>query len=636
MKWGIIGCGEAGRLHLATHAQLEGIDTIACCDINDEKLFAFSQSYRISNTYTNYLDMIETNQLDAVDICTLSPSHCEITVNIAKQRIVKAIICEKPMAYTLQEADEMIEACTQYGVKLFVMLQRRFALHHTKIKTQIDQYAIGELRQLYVSMYEDFFDYGPHFIDLMLMYCGEVDSVLGQIGSIPKEKTKGYYSAWPVIGAIKFKNGCTGFIENIDKHIGTFRFVGTDGEIITNLDEYNVFPAPFITAFKQILKDIKGEGNALSTAINGRKCLEIILAIYESSRLGKEIKLPLNIGYNPLEIMRGKKITTSAKKQARILIGFDAASYISKDMPVHSRAGYALRMADALNDANHIVHFYNNRQHFNYLTYDTVPVDFNIYDRIISFADPDFCDYHSEMGELLKTMPAEKLYLITHKENIFKPILEINWSHIISFDYMSAELLKHQYNDKKIKTWYPGIRVLTNDAERRYVIANVRHSEDAEITYNILTALYQKFGFRCYALCGEFLMNTVEGVTSYMKLQDSGFVDVLSKMPYPSFLKMLNRSILFLEPTTNYPIWNAAEALVQGAMVIRPEGIDEFLIQKNPLAIHDLNNIDIESLISNVDKVLTNGGEKPLIAEMRRIFDFQQQQKLLLDILQLT
>jgi len=473
------------------------------------------------------------------------------------------------------------------------------------------------------------------------MYCGDVDSVLGQIGSLPDVKSgKGYYSVWPVIGAIRFKSGCTGFVENISKHIGTFRFVGTEGEIKTNLDEYNVYPAPYLTAFQLMLRDIQGEGRSPSTAINGRKCLELVLAFYESARLGREVKLPLNINYNPLEIMSKseKIITTSSRKRAKILIGLDASEYISKDMPVHSRAGYALRMADALTDAGHIIHFYSGHKHFDYFTGDNVEIDFNSYDRIISFADPDFLDYTSEMRGTLKMLPSEKLYLVTHKEKIFGPIMEIAWSHIISFDYKAAELLRSesQYNIERITTWYPGIRNLENGAERNCVIANVRHAVDAEITYNILAALYKKFGFRCYALGGEFWMNTSEGIIIYMKMQDSGFIDVLSKMPYPSFLKMLGKSVLFLEPTENYPIWNAAEALMQGAMVIRPEGIDEFIATKNPLAIQDLNNVNVESLISNIDDLLSNDEYQPLIDEMRQMFDFKQQQKLLLQILELS
>jgi len=873
MKVGIIGTGQAGRLHTMCYKNIPGTDVVAGMDIDNSKAIKWGDEHGIAKIYTDYLEMIHNEELDIVSICTFSPSHCEIVSRIIEQGIVKGIICEKPMAYTLAEADQMIELSNNTNIKLFVNIQRRFSDHHQRTKISIDNGDIGKLCEIYISMYEDFFDYGPHFLDIMRMYGGEVEAVLGQIGNIPNQKCgKGYYPAMPVIGTFKFKNGCYGFIETITQN-GMFRLVGDKKEIILKLDDGT---GGWEKAFNLMVNDITNNtNNSPSTALNGRKNLELILAVYESARQSREIFLPLELKReHPLDLMHDNKLAginnqckalievledehfeageyseamehflkilfvfacntkdctvelgsgkfnstmalglgsqitgaeffsidmqdkksegeqklckyginckfihsdsiiagqewdgrtidllyidtshtyeqtlgeletwwrfvkiggfiilhdtsayddvsaaiwqftkgktdwiffnipicaglgilwridnthfesenvldtglnrlissvhalTSVIKdividavvsspmpeasfrqplvscqpinKGKILIGFDGI-YVSQDGAYGSRGRYALYMAEALKSVGYTVHLYAMHYLWNYstITQSTTSgkTDYDTYDRIIAFSDPDFKDYTDEMGEHFKNIDSEKLYLVTHTDRVFSLIDEIQWSHIITWEMSCADLLRNKGRIEEIDTWYPALKIV-EEQEKNLVIATVRYAQDAHRTFKIFSTIHKDFDFKFYALAGQFLTQTSEGIDSYMMLQGSEFIDVLPKCPYPTFLKMLSKAVLYVEPTINAPIWTPAEAVMQKAMAIRPEGKDEYFIGKNLLSIQNLD--DENELLSVVDKFKNITGEYlPLIDEIRQTFDFRKQQERLLEILHL-
>ena len=122
---GVIGCGGISRSHARASHQHERVNLVAAADINPEALKKFADQFSISAKYANYKEMLAKEALDLVSVCTWQGTHAEITIAAAESG-VKGILCEKPMAVNLGEADSMIEACDRSGTKLVICHQHRF------------------------------------------------------------------------------------------------------------------------------------------------------------------------------------------------------------------------------------------------------------------------------------------------------------------------------------------------------------------------------------------------------------------------------------------------------------------------------------------------------------------------------
>ena len=120
----LIGCGRAGMIHArAYNSQVVGAELIAICDPFDESLRSAQQELNVKYTYTDYHDVMKNEEIDAVVVVTPTKLHKEIVVAAANAH--KNVFCEKPMAESKQECEEMIEACKINNVKLQVGFMRR-------------------------------------------------------------------------------------------------------------------------------------------------------------------------------------------------------------------------------------------------------------------------------------------------------------------------------------------------------------------------------------------------------------------------------------------------------------------------------------------------------------------------------
>ena len=102
----LIGCGGKGRDHTNTLIKNELVDLVAFCDIREEALQVYQEMYGVSALYTDYQEMFERENLDLVVISTQAPQHHATTLAAAAHGC--HVLCEKPMAVTLEEADEMV------------------------------------------------------------------------------------------------------------------------------------------------------------------------------------------------------------------------------------------------------------------------------------------------------------------------------------------------------------------------------------------------------------------------------------------------------------------------------------------------------------------------------------------------
>lgn len=119
LRMAIIGVGWAGERQIQAVRELNGPVSVTCLvDQDGDLLAAKAAEYGISTTYRDYAAALADPDIDAVSICTPHALHCEMTLDAA--RAGKHILCEKPLALNLHDADRMIEAARQNNVKLYV------------------------------------------------------------------------------------------------------------------------------------------------------------------------------------------------------------------------------------------------------------------------------------------------------------------------------------------------------------------------------------------------------------------------------------------------------------------------------------------------------------------------------------
>lgn len=104
----VIGCGVQGRIHLDAYHDLPGVEIVACCDLDAERLEAAGRDFGIPRTFTDYGDLLNTVSVDLVSICTMPATHQAMA--IACLNAGAHVLCEKPMARNTVEAEAMVAA----------------------------------------------------------------------------------------------------------------------------------------------------------------------------------------------------------------------------------------------------------------------------------------------------------------------------------------------------------------------------------------------------------------------------------------------------------------------------------------------------------------------------------------------
>ena len=123
------------------------VDLVAGCDRDQKRLAMFGERYGIKNLYTDALEMYEKEKLDILAIATNTKGRSFLTVK-AVEAGVKGIFVDKPMTFTLKEADDMVDACARAGVPLVGGATTVSHPSFAKAKELIRGGAIGDVRSL--------------------------------------------------------------------------------------------------------------------------------------------------------------------------------------------------------------------------------------------------------------------------------------------------------------------------------------------------------------------------------------------------------------------------------------------------------------------------------------------------------
>lgn len=347
LRVGIVGCGKIAINHVRALQELPGVEVGAVSDSDAARAADFAREFGVPNSFTD-LDELLSSGLDAVTVCTPHPVH-ELVVLAAARHGVH-VLCEKPMAVTLAEADRMIAATDAAGVRFGVLFQRRFwpaaeritaALADGRLGTPIVGSVIvrlGRDAEYYAEPWRGRWDTAAggalmtqaiHHIDLLCSYMGPAVAVHGRIATLKLHDVIEVEDT--AVATIEFASGAlaslqvsTTFAPGLGAQVlvsdqaGHTASVaefpeGTPGQNdIWTLPEEEAYQHVYSTAIDadpdlaeihqnlmpyhrlQIADFVQAIREGRDPVVTGRQArasLEIILAIYESSRTGQRVAL---------------------------------------------------------------------------------------------------------------------------------------------------------------------------------------------------------------------------------------------------------------------------------------------------------------------------------------------------------
>lgn len=151
VKIGIIGCGNISRFgNGPSYLQCPDAEITAVCDSLAERVKECMSLWGAKKYYTDYHEVLRDDEINAVDICLPNFLHARATIEAAEAG--KHVAVQKPMAMNVKEADAMIKAARNAGVKLMVEECEIFYPPYVKIKELITQKSIGEPLLLQIGL----------------------------------------------------------------------------------------------------------------------------------------------------------------------------------------------------------------------------------------------------------------------------------------------------------------------------------------------------------------------------------------------------------------------------------------------------------------------------------------------------
>ena len=142
LKGALIGCGFFSRNHLHAWNQLQGVEIVALCDSDKSRLDSMANDFGIEQTYIDAKTMLGREKFDFIDIATTVSSHRNLVELAAAAGI--PVICQKPFAETMEDAQAMVTACERAAVPLMVHENFRWQTPIQAVRKLIDEGAIGK------------------------------------------------------------------------------------------------------------------------------------------------------------------------------------------------------------------------------------------------------------------------------------------------------------------------------------------------------------------------------------------------------------------------------------------------------------------------------------------------------------
>lgn len=326
MKVAILGAGGIGREHLRAY-RANGATVVAVAEVDEPRGRAFADEAG-AVWYADWRELLDKADVEAVSVCLPHSLHAAATLDAAAAG--KHVLCEKPVATSLEDADRMIAACREAGVTLMVGHTHRFRLEHVVAKELLDRGEIGRVVQVRDTIWAGradpkasigwrgraalngggiFMDNGIHAADRLLWWVGApaawVAAGMGRMTELTDAEDHG-------VALIGFTNGVVATLEevlSVPRGAGECyaQFLGSEGvlrvdtwqrlriargggdfeDVALPKDRLNGFDAEIV----EFMAAVRERRRPLVTGEDGRAALALVRAIYDAAASGEVVRL---------------------------------------------------------------------------------------------------------------------------------------------------------------------------------------------------------------------------------------------------------------------------------------------------------------------------------------------------------
>jgi predicted dehydrogenase len=330
LRVGVIGVGGMGQAHASALPKVEGAAFTAVCDARAEAAQSAAERFGVQG-FTEVEPFLEA--VDAVVVATPPDFHRPVVE--AAARAGKHVFCEKPLSTTLADADAMIAACDAARVVFQTGMVLRFYPVHELARQMVDDGVIGDLVYLegdytsnfrgdrerptsWYGMLGGLLENGIHKVDLLNWFGGAAQSVMAEVGSWSGHDDWEDYAVAlirysggpgaprPAVGTMRW-----GPFMGARGNNGTF-LDGTKGSLRLDIGQDSVYRKllgerewtavePADKGASGVVKELAGFVASATTGApcrvdgrEGRRCVELVLAVYQAGRTGTKVVLPLS------------------------------------------------------------------------------------------------------------------------------------------------------------------------------------------------------------------------------------------------------------------------------------------------------------------------------------------------------
>ena len=308
---GVIGVGAMGENHVRVYHKMEEANLIAVSDVSERALKKIEKKYGAKG-YTEYVDLLQNPDIEVVSVCVPTTFHHAVVMEAIKHK--KHILVEKPIAFTLNEAEEMISAAKEAGVILSTGHVERFNPAVQKAKELIDDGVIGDIVSAFAKRVGPLpprikdvgvsIDLAIHDLDIMnYLFEENVTQVYGTMNSSFDDSEFEDHAEIMV----SFDNESTGIIEvnwltpykrRELELTGTAGIISVD-YIKQSIEVYGKFAQdiqikheePLKCELKSFLNTVVEGKEPIITGEDGLKALKMVIAANKSSKAHRPISL---------------------------------------------------------------------------------------------------------------------------------------------------------------------------------------------------------------------------------------------------------------------------------------------------------------------------------------------------------
>lgn len=339
LRFAIIGAGFWSRFQIAAWQEAGGVQCVAVCDQAPARAEALAAAFGVPAVYSDAREMLDCETLDFADVITGVETH-NLMVHLAAERKLP-VICQKPMATTLEEAAAMVNACREAKSPLLIHENWRWQAPIRRLKRELDAGSIGAPFRARISFCSSFpvfdnqphlkrleqfilTDIGSHILDVARFLFGEAETLCCQTQRIRRDicgedvatvmmQMSGSISAATVTCEMSYASRT-----EHERFPETFIFIeGEKGSVELAPDywlrvtteagthskryalpryewadpAYDLVQASMVPCQKNLLRHLRGEAQAETTGKDNLKTMQLVFAAYKSAQSGETVRL---------------------------------------------------------------------------------------------------------------------------------------------------------------------------------------------------------------------------------------------------------------------------------------------------------------------------------------------------------